>query len=208
MDPGLAAEVAPMPVAVDRFDPPSPDALRDGLLFVGRFNEQKGVGDLLHAAALQRTRVPVTVVAGGPEAARYHALADSLRIADRVRWMPAATQVELAALYRAARALVVPSRDEGLGLVAVEAALCETPVVAYASGGLVDVVSNEETGLLVPPGDHAALASALDRIASDDALARRLGAAARPPMLTTFSPTAVASRYREIYDRVLGRPVP
>ena len=57
---------------------------------------------------------------------------------------------------------MVPSTDEGLGLVAVEAQLCETPVVGYESGGLTDIVQHDRTGLLVPPGNVEALAAVLD----------------------------------------------
>jgi glycosyltransferase involved in cell wall biosynthesis len=198
-------EVAPMPVAVDRFRPPSPDAPRDGLLFVGRLNRQKGVADLLRAAAHQRRHVPVSIVGDGPDAPTLHHLAQTLGIADRIRWIRSVTPDELAELYRSAQALVVPSHGEGLGLVAVEAMLSETPVIAYASGGLVDVVQDGESGLLVAAGDHAALSAAMDRLCEDASLARALGSTARPRALATFGPDAVARRYRAVYDRAVSQ---
>lgn len=197
------AEVAPMPVATDVFTPPPAGGPRAGLLFVGRLNAQKGPAELLRASARQRTPTELTFVGDGPDAASLRALAESLGVAARVRWSSAVPQTQLAALYRAAAALVVPSTDEGLGLVAVEAQLCETPVVAFASGGLTDVVADGTTGLLVPPGDTDALAAALDRVGADHDLARALGTGGRAAAMGRFAPAAVASRYRAVYESAL-----
>ena len=111
---------------------------------------------------------------------------------------------ELPHYYARARALVIPSREEGLGLVGVEAMLCETPVIAYASGGLTDVVSDGETGLLVEPGDLDALASAMDHMAGDATFAHALGTRGRPTALAAFGAESVARRYRDVYDRAIA----
>ncbi len=204
MSPGLACEVAPMPVATDSFAPPPPAAAREGLLFVGRLTEQKGVDVLLRALARTRAPIPLTIVGAGPEEQGLRSLAAELRLGDRVRWLGSQPQARLAALYGEARALVVPSREEGLGLVAVEAHLCGTPVVAFASGGLVDVVQHERDGLLVPTGDIDGLARAADRLESDPDLASRLGAAGRDAALSAFAPATVAAGYRAIYARAIA----
>ncbi|HEY5490631.1 MAG TPA: glycosyltransferase, partial [Gemmatimonadaceae bacterium] len=104
-----------------------------------------------------------------------------------------------------AAAVVIPSTDEGLGLAGVEASLCETPVVAYASGGLTDVVRDGQTGWLVPTGDIAALSHAIDGVVERPEKARRAGQAARQFALDRFSPEAVGARYRALYDGVLER---
>ncbi|MGZ8491312.1 MAG: glycosyltransferase family 4 protein [Gemmatirosa sp.] len=204
MAPGLACEVAPMPVAIDDFTPPADDAPREGVLFVGRLTAQKGVDVLLQALARAPADVALTVVGAGPEEGALRSLASHLKLHDRVRWLGSQPQARLAALYGGARALVVPSREEGLGLVAVEAHLCGTPVVAFASGGLVDVVHHERDGLLVAPGDIDGLAGAIDRLRTEPALAERLGAAGRAAALSTFAPEAVAARYRALYTRALA----
>jgi glycosyltransferase involved in cell wall biosynthesis len=204
MSPSLRCAVGPMPAATELFSPGPPADARRGLLFVGRLNEKKGIARLIRALARQRTPETLTVVGDGPDAAPLRALAAELGVADRLRWQPGIfPQPALADFYRAARALVVPSLDEGLGLVAVEAMLCETPVVAFASGGLPDVVDDGRTGWLVPPGDVDALAAALDAVAVAEDLAAR-GAAGRRMALEHFAPQVVAARYRGIYERALA----
>jgi D-inositol-3-phosphate glycosyltransferase len=82
-------------------------------------------------------------------------------------------------LLAGAAVVAVPSRREGFGLVAAEAMAHGKPVVASAVGGLLDLVVDGETGLLVPPGDVPALRAALDRLLSDPTLRRGLGSAGR-----------------------------
>jgi glycosyltransferase involved in cell wall biosynthesis len=190
-----------MPVAAELFAPVRGQS-RDGLLFVGRLTVQKGVDTLLHALSAMHVGTTLTVVGSGPEEATLRSLADRLDVAQRVRWLPSQPQTALPALYASARALVIPSREEGLGLVAVEAHLCGTAVVAFASGGLPDVVRHGEDGLLVPPGDVLALAAALDALTRDAERADRLGASGRSSALASFAPAAAAERYRAVYDRV------
>ncbi|HEX3158072.1 MAG TPA: glycosyltransferase, partial [Gemmatimonadaceae bacterium] len=98
-----------------------------------------------------------------------------------------------------------PSTDEGLGLVAVEAMLCETPVIAYASGGLPDVVHHERTGLLVPPGDVDALGAAIRDLLGRADRGAALGQAGRLFALGTFAPESVARRYATLYRSALER---
>lgn len=201
--PGTQATVAPMPVATELF---SPNGTRDRrrLLFVGRLTGQKGIEHLLQAVAAMKTRAELDVVGDGTNRDVMEQLARDLGIAERVRWHGQLPQPELAAMYQRAAAVVVPSIDEGLGLVAVEALLCEAPVVAFDSGGLRDIIQHEKTGLLVPPGDRAALASTLDDLLSRDGFGADLGRAGRLYALSAFAPESAARRYADIYRQVLG----
>lgn len=198
-----SVRVAPMPVDVDRF--PFHGGRRERrVLLVGRLNAQKGVADLLDAIALTAPDVGLDVVGDGPDRASLAARAETLGITARVRWHGAVPQAALAPLYHAAAAVVIPSRDEGLGLVAVEAQLAGAPVIAYRSGGLTDVV-NELTGTLVAPGDLPALAAAITETVNRTAVTviNDAGAAqARDAMLARFSATAAASSYAAIYREV------
>jgi len=200
---GVHPTVAPMPVATDLF---APGSSRDGerLLFVGRLNQQKGVEHLLHALAAMTARPSLDIVGDGPNRAGLQKLAQDLGVAARVEWHGQVSQAQLPAMYQRAAAVVLPSSDEGLGLVAVEALLCETPVVAFDSGGLRDVIQHEKTGLLVKTGDRTALARALDDLLSRDGRGREMGRAGRLYALSAFAPESAARRYAEIYRQVLG----
>src|SRR4029077_142348 len=114
-------------------------------------------------------------------------------------------QDHLVPFYRRAAALVVPSREEGLGLVAVEAQLCETPVVAFDSGGLRDIVEDHATGLLVKDFESRALATAIDDLLEKPERAIQLGKAGRRSALRVFAPDAVARSYESIYRDAVTR---
>lgn len=202
---GRTVETAPMPAATALFTPSENDAhQKDRMLFVGRLNAQKGLDDLLQAMARARRSWTLDVVGDGPDADALRRRAALLGVAERISWLGHLPQSELPALYARSAALIIPSTEEGLGLVGVEAALCETPAIAYASGGLTDVVRDGATGWLVPTGDVAALAHAIDGVVERPTKARAYGAAARVRALATFSPEAVGARYRAAYDAALG----
>jgi len=200
---GVRASVAPMPVATDLFTPGGARAT-DRLLFVGRLTAQKGIRLLIEAVATMRHRVHLDVVGDGPLARDLAVRVGELGIADRVHWLGHLAQPSLVDLYRRATAVVIPSTDEGLGLVAIEAQLCETPVVAFESGGLTDTVQHERTGLLVPPGDVAALAAALDALLDREDRGGDLGRAGRMVALAGFAPESAARRYAGIYRSVIA----
>ena len=202
---GVHAAVAPMPVATDLF---SPGGARDPnrLLFVGRLTTQKGIEGLIDAMARMRNRATLDVVGDGTLADKLASRVRELGIGDRVNWLGQLSQPRLVDLYRRATALVVPSIDEGLGLVAIEAQLCETPVVAYESGGLTETVQHDRTGILVPPGDLGALATALDSLLDAPERASEMGRAGRMVALAGYAPESAARRYAGVYRSVVGTP--
>ena len=201
--PGVHPIVAPMPVDTSRFVPGGArDAQR--LLFVGRLMAQKGVEHLLHALASMKNKASLDIVGDGPARSSLEDLAQQLDVASRIRWYGQLSHSDLPPLYQRAAAVVVPSTNEGLGLVAVEALLCETPVVAFDSGGLRDVIQHDKTGLLVKAGDRAALARTLDDLLARDGRGADLGRAGRLYALSAFAPESAARRYAGIYRQVLG----
>jgi glycosyltransferase involved in cell wall biosynthesis len=201
MSPGIDVCIEPMPVDVELFTP-APAVRTARFLFVGRLNAQKGIALLLEALAATTGGALLDAVGDGGDRSALEARAAALGLGARVRWHGALPQEQLVPFYRSAAAVVIPSEDEGLGLVAVEAQLCETPVIAFRSGGLTDVVTDGVTGLLAPPGDVRALAAAMDAVLAHRERGAALGRAGRLKALARFSPAVVAAHYASIYGRV------
>jgi len=106
----------------------------------------------------------------------------------------------VAACLAAADVVALPSLQEGLGVAALEAMAAGRPVVASRVGGLTEAVVHEETGLLVPPGDPTALATALVRLARDPGLRARLGAAGRARVLARYTAARMAEGTLACYE--------
>jgi D-inositol-3-phosphate glycosyltransferase len=181
------------------------------LLFVGRIQPLKGL-DVAVAALAQLARDDAElVVVGGPsglsgpeELARVHALADDLGVRERIRFVPPQPHHLLSTWYRAADLVLVPSRSESFGLVALEAAACGTPVVASDVGGLRTIVADGRTGFLVEPRDPSAFAVAVDRLLADPALAEAMGAAGAERS-RDFTWSTAAARLRRLYTDLTSR---
>lgn len=151
------------------------------LLFVGRIQPLKGVDVAIETLAALGRRDAVLLIVGGAsgtegdrELARATALAAELGVLSQVRFVEPQPHHLLATYYRAADVVVVPSRSESFGLVALEASACGTPVVATAVGGLLSLVDDGVNGYLVPDRDADSFASRVGRIIGDEALSRRM----------------------------------
>jgi glycosyltransferase involved in cell wall biosynthesis len=100
--------------------------------------------------------------------------------------------------------LVHPADMEGLGIALLQAAAAGLPIVASRAGGMPEIVHDGETGILVPPGDVAALTAAILRLLGDSGLRERLGAAGRALVLGEFSVDAMCAGNLAVYRRVLA----
>jgi glycosyltransferase involved in cell wall biosynthesis len=161
---------------------PAPERRERAPLFayLGRLKRYKGVDIVLRAFAAMRVPGATLEIAGtGDHRGALEALARSLDLGDRVRFLGFVDERRKLELLRRAWALVFASPKEGWGITNLEAAACATPVVASNSPGIRESVRDGVTGYLVPHGDVAAMASAMDRLAAAPALVARLGGAGR-----------------------------
>ena len=156
-------------------------------LYVGSLVDRKGPDILVRALAEVST--PCIFVGEGPMRAALERLASRAGVRDRVVFTGALERAEVSRYYSAAEALVLPSVSEGVPLVALEALRAGVPVVASNLTGIASVVRHGENGLLVDPGCHASLASALALLESDEALrvGLRLGAKRSGEVACTWS---------------------
>jgi glycogen synthase len=196
------AAVFPAFMDLDPFveSPPEPLPERPVALFIGVLELYKNVDGLAEAWRVAAPRVPeaqLRIVGQGPRAELVERLVADLPA--QTSWRRSLTTAEVVSALDAATMLVLPSRSEGMGRVIVEALCRGRPVVASRVGGIRDLVRDGENGILVEPGDTAALADALVRVLSDRQLAERLAAGARPSVEAWLAtPEEYAERLRAL----------
>lgn len=166
--PSSRLEVVVVPVDTNRFHVPAEHDGRRGALFVGRAHDpRKGfdrLGDLLNGSELLSRRGISVVSPGLP-----------IRSVGRVEWLGAVD--DLVSTYQAAEILLLPSRQEGLGIVALEAMACGTPVVAWKCGGIDHILDESGGGITVPTVED--FTAAVERLLLDVGCARAMGEAGR-----------------------------
>ncbi len=191
----------PAAAAVPRASLATPDGV-PLLLILARLHPKKGVDTLLEALA----QVPgafLWIAGEGEERARYEALAQTLGLTDRVRFL--GWRNDRAALLAAADICVMPSRYEPFGTVMAEAWSAGTPLVTAAAQGPLAYVKDGENALMVPIDDAPALAAAIGRLIGDPALAARLAAGGRRTFEQSFTAAAYVRDTLCFYRAVLDR---
>jgi glycogen synthase len=186
------------------------------VVYFGRLEWEKGVQDLVAALPRVRRTFPGTrlVVAGqGRQAAALVAQARRLRVRRSVDFAGHLPDRALVALLAAADVVVLPSRYEPFGIVALEAAAAGAPLVASTAGGLAELVVDGVTGLSVPPGDVDGIAEAVGAVLTDPAAAARRAKAAKARLSAEFDWRGIAEQTAEVYrtaevrdQPTLGRP--
>jgi len=170
------------------------------VLFVGLLRYYKGVSYLIEA--MQSVGGHLLVVGQGPMGQQWKALAQRLGLGDRVTFLGRVRHEELVALYHACDVFVLPAvhRSESWGAVQVEAMAAGKPVICTELGtGTSFVNVHGETGLVVPPSDSVALASALNRLICDSELRETMGRQARERAQAEFSLSSMVRRILQLY---------
>jgi glycosyltransferase involved in cell wall biosynthesis len=203
-------EIVHNAVDLDRFQAAEAPRLRAELtggedrpvvLTAARLDEQKGHPVLFRAAA--ELPEALFVLAGeGPRRVELQELAAELGIGDRVLFLGHRTDIP--ELLAACDVFALPSLYEGSSLAVLEAMAARRAVVSSAIGGTDELLTDGESGMLVPPGDPGALAAALRRLLGDGELRAALGHAARERVERDFSRAAMTERVTGIYRRLLG----
>jgi glycosyltransferase involved in cell wall biosynthesis len=184
------------------------------VLVVSRLNPLKGIESFLQAAALVAPDFPTVrfVVAGdtNPNERQYWSTLTSLtvRLGLTERLIFAGLRRDVPQLLSAATVSVMPSLNEALSNVVLESMAAGAPIVATRVGGSPEAISDGVNGLLVPPGDPRAMASAIAALLRDQSRARRLGDAARQSIHERFSMERMASATAQLYEALLDGQVP
>lgn len=215
-----SARIIPYGVDTDLFSPASAgrsDERSDGrdplVLFVGRLETRKGIGDLAQALPMIAERVPEarfafvgadtqTAPGGGSWQSYLRARARAAGIEGRLHLEGFVPRAELPGWYRAASVVVAPSPFENLALVFLEALACGRPLVGCAAGAFPEAVCDGREGRAVPPHAPEALAHAVVDILSDPEAAAAMGRRARRRALEAFDWKRVAAQSAELYAEV------
>ncbi len=180
------------------------------LLYFGRLEYEKGVQDLVAALPrVRRTHPGTTLLVAGTGTARDQLVeaARAARVRRSVRLLGHLSDDALAVTLAAADAVVLPSRYEPFGIVALEAAAAGAPLVASSAGGLGEIVEDGVTGVSFAPGDVGGLAAAVRRVLDDPAAATRRAAAARARLGREFRWSRIAAETAALYaGAVAGGP--
>jgi glycosyltransferase involved in cell wall biosynthesis len=187
IEPSRIAVIHPVPASL-RQPAAAPLGAARELLFVGQVIRGKGVDLMLRALSRLEGDWRATIVGSGNHLQACRELSEELGIADQTRFAGWIEHDELERFYRQARAVVVPSRwPEPFGMVGIEAMARGRPVVAFDNGGISDWLQDGVTGLLAPPADVDALATAIQRLLDDPELAARMGRAGAERAAGQFS---------------------
>jgi glycosyltransferase involved in cell wall biosynthesis len=172
--------------------------------WIGRMTAIKNTEDVLSAFKALRARgveATLCMVGDGPDRPELERRAHELGIMRDTLFL--GYQQDVAPLYAAFDALVLPSSNEGTPVSVIEALAARTPVVATRVGGVPDVVREGDDGFLVDPGDTDALAERLERLASDPKLRERMGAAARSRVLSRYAVDRLVDDVDRLYRNLL-----
>lgn len=180
------------------------------VLCVGRLDDpRKNIGLLLDAYALipaairSRLRMVLAGIAGPSEI--FWQRAEALHLRDQIQFIDSPSSEALVSLYQHASMFALPSDEEGLGVVLLEAMACGIPVVSTRSGGPDGLITDGEDGYLVPLDDAAALADRIARLHLNEGLNRGMGRKARAMIEQRYSEEVAGQVFLDIWDRLLHK---
>ncbi|NCC85747.1 MAG: glycosyltransferase, partial [Clostridia bacterium] len=176
---------------------------------VGRLDDpRKNVGLLLFSYALLsknvRDQVQLLLAGSSPPPPAFWKLAEALKVRDRVSYISCPSQEELVRLYQEASVFVLPSDEEGLGVVVLEAMACAIPVVSTRSGGPDGIISDGEDGYLVPLDAASEMAARLQLLLENPSLNIEMGLNARATIEAKYDERVAGAVFVKMWDQLLG----
>ncbi|OGC39122.1 hypothetical protein A2Y85_02020 [candidate division WOR-3 bacterium RBG_13_43_14] len=180
------------------------------ILFVGRSVERKGVDCLIKAFGQIKDQIPhrLIIVGDGPERRNWEAMAKNIDQSGRIQFTGWVSNEELSEFYRTCSFFVLPAvydkhgDTEGLGVVLIEAMSYSKPVIASSAGGITDVVSDGQNGILVEPGDKNALSRAMLKMINDASMRIKMGQNAKKIIDEKFNWDKIVNDLIKFYERI------
>ncbi len=197
-------EVVPNGVDTREFTVGAEEAREDVILYVGTLIKRKGVEYLLAAMPEVLESFPnyrLVVIGEGPEAEPLKQSARAMGLGERIGFVGFRPPDQVRAWMQRARVLVLPSVEEGMGVVLLEALACGTPVIGSRVGGIQEVIT-PDVGVLVPPSDTPALAEAICDILCDEAAWSAVSRRARERAVRHYDWDIIADRFITLYESV------
>ncbi|MDM8562472.1 glycosyltransferase family 4 protein, partial [Candidatus Marithioploca araucensis] len=201
-------KVIPMGVNLKKqFVPPLSRREKKTLLFVGRLVKQKGISYLLAALPLifkKHPQTTLTIIGSGADEEKFKQQVIKLELSQSVKFLGAIENHQLPAFYQSAKIVIFPSTGaEGFGLTVVEALGCECAVVATDLPAMQDILTDNETGLIVPQKNALALANKVNDLLDNPALLLHLGKQGRKYVLERYDWEMITKRYDMLMENML-----
>ncbi|MEM2057251.1 MAG: glycosyltransferase [Thermoproteota archaeon] len=202
---GRHIHIIPNGVDVNRFIPPIDGYRGNFILYVGSLIERKGVKYLINSMPIVLRFFPsyrLILIGEGPQYRELKQIVENLEIGERVVFLGFQPQEQVRSWLQRAKVLILPSLEEGQGVVLLEAMACGTPVIASQVGGIPEIVT-DEVGVLVPPADPIALAEAIVSILSNSHWWNELSSCARERAVKHYSWDLIAKLYITLYESLV-----
>jgi len=204
---GVASTVVPNIVNLQAFQPPVSRPTSPHLIVTRNLEPIYDIATAIRAFAIvsrQHADARLTIAGSGPSRSELERLTQDLGVASRVNFTGRLDNAALPELYRSASVHLNSSLIDNMPISLLEAMASGVSIASTSAGGIPYLVEHEKTGLLVPVGDHQALAAAAQRLIDDPQLAARLANAARHTV-QAFSWPSVRTQLFAVYTRAVGR---